>query len=133
MFFHSLLFFFCLLISFAGGSDGKSVCLQCGRPRFHPWVRKIPWRSKWQPTPVLLPEKLHGLSPEKPGRRQSMESQSRTRLIDFTFAHLEAAQCHSLSRCLPGGLLLLSDSSMDVTFLKRGVVLPPFLVHKKFL
>ena len=24
---------------------------------FHPWVGKIPWRRKWQPTPVLLPEK----------------------------------------------------------------------------
>ena len=27
---------------------------------FHPWVRKIPWRRKWQPTPVLLPGKSHG-------------------------------------------------------------------------
>ena len=22
---------------------------------FNPWVRKIPWRRKWQPTPVFLP------------------------------------------------------------------------------
>ena len=29
-------------------------------PRFDPWVRKIPWRRKWQPTPVLLPGKSHG-------------------------------------------------------------------------
>ena len=36
-----------------------SVCLQCGRPRLHPWVGKIPWRRKWQPTPVLLPGKSH--------------------------------------------------------------------------
>ena len=35
-------------------------CLQCGRPGFNPWVRKIPWRRKWQPTPVLLPGKSHG-------------------------------------------------------------------------
>ena len=27
---------------------------------FHPWVRKIPWRRKWQPTPVLLPGESHG-------------------------------------------------------------------------
>ena len=26
----------------------------------HPWVRKIPWRRKWQPTPVFLPGKSHG-------------------------------------------------------------------------
>ena len=27
---------------------------------FSPWVRKIPWRRKWHPTPVLLPGKSHG-------------------------------------------------------------------------
>ena len=43
-----------------GGSDGKSVSLQCGTPVLDPWVGKIPWRRKWQPTPVLLPGKSHG-------------------------------------------------------------------------
>ena len=28
--------------------------------RFDPWVGKIPWRRKWQPTPILLPGKSHG-------------------------------------------------------------------------
>ena len=28
--------------------------------RFNPWVRKIPWRRKWQLTPVSLPGKSHG-------------------------------------------------------------------------
>ena len=45
---------------FPGGSDGKNVCLQCGRPGVDSWVGKIPWRRKWQPTPVLLPGKSHG-------------------------------------------------------------------------
>ena len=27
---------------------------------FDPWVRKIPWRRKQQPTPVLLPGKSQG-------------------------------------------------------------------------
>ena len=44
-----------LLIAVAGGSDGKA-----GGPGFDPWVGKIPWRRKWQPTPVLLPGKSHG-------------------------------------------------------------------------
>ena len=39
---------------------GWSVCLQCRRPGFDPWVRKIRWRRKWQSTPVLLPGKSHG-------------------------------------------------------------------------
>ena len=28
--------------------------------RFDPWVRKIPWRKEWQPTPVFLPGESHG-------------------------------------------------------------------------
>ena len=27
---------------------------------FHPWVRKIPWRRKWQPTLVFLPGESRG-------------------------------------------------------------------------
>ena len=30
------------------------ICLPCRRPGFNPWVKKIPWRRKWQPTPVFL-------------------------------------------------------------------------------
>ena len=30
------------------------------RPGFDPRVRKIPWRRKWQPTPVCMPGKFHG-------------------------------------------------------------------------
>ena len=34
--------------------------MQCWRPRFNPWVGNIPWRRKWQPTPVFLPGEFHG-------------------------------------------------------------------------
>ena len=27
---------------------------------FDPWVGKLSWRRKWQPTPVFLPEKFQG-------------------------------------------------------------------------
>ena len=30
---------------FPGGSDGKELALQCRRPGFNPWVRKIPCRG----------------------------------------------------------------------------------------
>ena len=43
--------------------SGKESACQCRRPkkcRFDPWVRKIPWRRKWKPTPVFLPGKFHG-------------------------------------------------------------------------
>ena len=28
--------------------------------RFYPWVRKIPRRRAWQPTPIFLPGESHG-------------------------------------------------------------------------
>ena len=30
------------------------------RCRFDPWVRKMPWRRAWQPTPAFLPGQFHG-------------------------------------------------------------------------
>ena len=48
-----------LRCGFPGDSDGKSICLQCRRLGFNPWVGKIPWSRKWQPTPVFLPGKSH--------------------------------------------------------------------------
>ena len=30
-------------------------CRRCKRCGFNPWVRKIPWRRAWQPTPIFLP------------------------------------------------------------------------------
>jgi len=40
--------------------SGKESACRCKRYRFDPWVGKIPWRRKWQPTPVFLPGKSHG-------------------------------------------------------------------------
>ena len=36
------------------------ICLQLGRHGFGPRVGKIPWRRKWQPTPVFLPGQSPG-------------------------------------------------------------------------
>ena len=36
------------------------ICLPSRRCGFHPWVNKIPWKRKWQLTPVFLPRKSHG-------------------------------------------------------------------------
>ena len=35
-------------------------CRRHKRHRFNPWVRKIPWRRKWQPILVVLPGESHG-------------------------------------------------------------------------
>ena len=45
-----------------GSSVGKSSPANVGDTRhgFSSWVGEIPWRKKWQPTPVSLPGKCHG-------------------------------------------------------------------------
>ena len=40
--------------------SGKESACHCRRCRFYPWVRKIPFKRKWQPTPRFLPGKSHG-------------------------------------------------------------------------
>ena len=60
--------------------SSKEPACQCRSHRrcgFDPWLEKIPWSRKWQPTPVFLP----GESPwiEEPGG-VTIGSQSRTRL-----------------------------------------------------
>ena len=59
-----------------GGSVVKESSCKGSRHRrcqFNPWVGKISWRRKWQPTPIFLPGELHGqrsLVPYSPwGRR----------------------------------------------------------------
>ena len=39
--------------------SGKESTCQCKRHRSDPWVGKIPWSRKWQPTPVFLPGEFH--------------------------------------------------------------------------
>ena len=46
-----------IMMGFPGRASSKEHTCQCRkqkRHRFDPWVRKIPWRRAWQPTPVFL-------------------------------------------------------------------------------
>ena len=42
------------------GKKSACQCRRCRRHGFDPWVRKIPWRKQWLPTPVFLPGESHG-------------------------------------------------------------------------
>ena len=52
------------LEGFPGGSEVKVSASNVGDPGsipgFNPWVGKIPWRRKLQPTPVFLPRESYG-------------------------------------------------------------------------
>ena len=85
------------------GASEDSVCLQCRRPGFDPWVGKILWRRKWQPTPVFLPGESHGqrsLAGYSP--RGRTESDTAERLHSLTHSH---TICMATARCRSGGIM----------------------------
>ena len=59
-------------LGFPGGASGKESACQsrrCKKGGFDPWVGKIPWRRKWQPS--ILPWRIPWA--EEPGGLQSMD------------------------------------------------------------
>ena len=65
---------------------------------FSPWVRKIPWRKKWQPAPVFLSGKPWA---EEPARLQSMETQRIRHDWAHTHAHTHTTDFYLFkSRCV---------------------------------
>ena len=56
-------------------------------PGLSPWVRKIPWRRKWQSMPVFLPGESHGqrsLAGYSPwGHKELAQLSTCTKTVDF--------------------------------------------------
>ena len=92
-----------LNLDFPCGSDVKvSAYNACRRPRFIPWVRKIAWRRKWQPTPVHLPGESHGwrslVGYSSWGRKES----DRTEGLHFHFHfQLKGGVADNIRTCTP--------------------------------
>ena len=91
----------CTNKGFPGGHSGEESTCQRMRLRFDPWVKKIPWSRKWQPTPVSLAWRFHrqnslaDCSPqipraEEPGSLQSTGPQRGGH--DWVRTHKEAVQ-----------------------------------------
>ena len=66
---------------FPCSSVGKESACNAG-DLVQSWVGKIPWRRKWQPTPVFLPGESHGLRSLVGYSPWGCKSQ--TRLSDYT-------------------------------------------------
>ena len=73
----------------------SDVCLQCRRPGFDPWVRKMPWRKKWQPTPVFLPRESHGLRSLVGYRPWGHKESDTTERLTHTHTHTHTHRCLS--------------------------------------
>ena len=88
---------------------------RCKRGRFNPWVKKVPWRRKWQPTPVFLPGAWRATVHR--GRKESDTTER-------TFIHTRIFKCQ-FSECFrgfPGGSAvkrLLAMQETRVRFLGR--------------
>ena len=83
-------------ISYPGGTSGKEPACQCRRCKsygFNPWVRKIPWRRKWQPIPVFSPGESHGQRNSVGSESDTIEltEQARLSVILVTFIYSRAS------------------------------------------
>ena len=97
--------------------SGKESTWQCRR-WFDPWGGKIPWRRKWQPTPVLLPGKVHGqrrLAGYRPWGGKELKTTEHTFLLP-TSKWTQAVQTHVVQGC-----------SMNQSYEPRSAYKPRFL------
>ena len=89
------------------------------KTQFDPWVRKIPWRRKWQPTPVFLPEKnpmdrVAGCSPW--GHKESYFYTSLWNVYGFLEHHTEKKKKNLCFSKLCNCMIELSQRSAWILF-----------------
>ena len=77
------------LLRWCSGKESTCQCRRLKRFGFNPCVRKIRWRKKWQPTPVFLPKKFHGLRSlagySRWGRKESDTTERQSTHISMQF------------------------------------------------
>ena len=100
--------YFLSLSGSVGGASGKESTCQCRRHkkwRFDPWVGKILWSRKWQPTPVFLPGKFHGqrriLVGHSPQSHKKLDTTERVHVCvrAHTHTHTHSLSCVSQLGC----------------------------------
>ena len=108
---------------------------------FHPWVRKIPWRRKWQSTPVFLPRESHGQRGLKGYRPQSLKESDLMEATQHMLSH-SVVFCSLRPRGLkparlfcPWDFFLGKNSGVGCHFLLQGIFLTqglnPRLLHQQ--
>ena len=68
------------------------------RPRFNPWVGKIPWRRDWIPTPVFLPGESDGHRSLVGYSSWGHKESDTTEWLTFFMNQSVSQSVHSLSR-----------------------------------
>ena len=111
---------------FPDGSVGKESAMQETQEMgFHPWVGKIPWRRKWQPS--IFAWEISWA--EEPGRLQSVESEGSDTIWQLTHHkhHQVAKECRQdpfpqpvSSPTVWAGYNCLGGTSLVVQWLRRS-------------
>ena len=94
-------------------------CRRCMRCGFSPWVRKIPWRRKWQPTPVSLPGKFHGqrsLVGYSPWGSKELDTTEHTHIFNFMGLFLFLSSLILFYRCNIFSTLSTLNANFKVWF-----------------
>ena len=86
---------FKIALGFPYGSANKESSCNAGDTGagFDLWVRKTPWRRKWQPTPIFLPGKSHGQRNLAGYSPYQVVTKSQAGLKQFS-THKIALRCH---------------------------------------
>ena len=90
--------------------SGKESACQCWRHKrcgFNPWVGKIPWSKKWQPTPVFLPGKFYGQRTWWATILGVTKSDTTEHTYTHTHTHTYTHTIHSHTHILVSGLFKL--------------------------
>ena len=120
-----------------GHSNKESACL-CRRHRRHGfdhWVRKIPWRRKWWPSPIFLPGKSHGqrnLVGYSPWAHKELD----TTELQNTITHTYACKINPISVHKPEvlNICLLCEWTLVEGMLPGSPWCPPITdIHSKLL
>ena len=59
-FFKKMCFIIYFMFKLPWWFNDEELACQCRRCGFNPWVRTVPWKREWQPTPGFLPGESHG-------------------------------------------------------------------------
>ena len=84
------------------GKESTCQCRSHERHEFDPWVEKIPWRTAWKPTPVLLPGESNG--------QRSLVGYSPWGLKEWDTTEHACTHTHTCTPLFPH-FLFLTDSS----------------------
>ena len=93
-------------MGFPGGSDSEEPICQHRSHGFNPWVGKIPWSRKRQPTLVFLPAESHGQRSLAGYSPQSHKESDMTEQLNTRYS-IHSIKSYFIFKCSSVNILIL--------------------------